>query len=254
MNVVSNAGPLINLAKLGVLRVLPQINTTVVVPPAVYDEVVIRGKEQHHPDAYVVELAIARNELTRWPVPIEELSEAIRELPIDRGEKQAIHLALHLGNDTVLLDDLLAREAAQRLGLPVKGTLGVLPLHIVKSISRVLNLILYLKHYLLAKIFGLAIRLPTTCGANLCALRQNLLILFLICSAVHCTVPATTNASIPSRKGFERRIACKSKHFVTLIGTANGRWCVSILTCRLTNTSRLRTTPVFALRCPRSNT
>jgi predicted nucleic acid-binding protein len=64
MNVVSNAGPLINLAKLGILHVLPWVYTAIVLPSAVYDEVVIRGKEQNHPDAYVVELAVV-NELVR---------------------------------------------------------------------------------------------------------------------------------------------------------------------------------------------
>jgi predicted nucleic acid-binding protein len=64
MKVVSNAGPLINLAKLGILGVLPKVYTPIWVPPAVYDEVVVRGKEQNHPDAYVVELAVV-NELVR---------------------------------------------------------------------------------------------------------------------------------------------------------------------------------------------
>lgn len=150
MNVVSNAGPLINLAKLGILYVLPQVYTAVVVPPAVYDEVVVRGKEQNYPDAYVVELAVARRDLILLPSPNLNpfeilqlqtargagkgnllsselsLSDTIQKLPIDQGEKQAIQLAQNIGYNSVLLDDLLAREAAQQLGLYVKGTLGVI--------------------------------------------------------------------------------------------------------------------------------
>lgn len=125
MRVVSNAGPLINLAKLGILHVLPHIYTAVAVSPAVYEEVVVRGKEQNHPDAYVVELAVARTDIIRLPLDELELSAAVQMLPIDRGEKQAIQLARNLACDMVLLDDLAAREAAQQLGLKVKGTVGV---------------------------------------------------------------------------------------------------------------------------------
>jgi len=48
---------------------------------------VLRGKEQHHPNAYVVELAIARDDLILLPLPDLELFDAIRVLPIDQGGK-----------------------------------------------------------------------------------------------------------------------------------------------------------------------
>ena len=48
---------------------LPQLYTVVIVPSAVYNEVVIRGKEQNHLDAYVVELAIAGHALILLPSP-----------------------------------------------------------------------------------------------------------------------------------------------------------------------------------------
>lgn len=83
MNAVSNAGPLMNLAKLGILHVLPQMYTPVVMPSDVYDEVVTRGKEQNHPDAYVVELAVARNDVLLLPLGDLELSDAVQMLPIE---------------------------------------------------------------------------------------------------------------------------------------------------------------------------
>ncbi len=126
MKVVSNAGPLIALSKLSILPVLKQLYGVVQIPSAVYDEVVIRGLETSQPDAQAVQLAIARNELIVSTVEDTDLSEDYRALPLGKGEKQAIYLGLREKADCVLLDDLQAREEAQRLNLNAKGTLGVI--------------------------------------------------------------------------------------------------------------------------------
>ena len=50
----------------------------------------------------------------------------IASLPLDAGEKEAIYLSTQESDSLILLDDLKAREEAKRLGLTVKGTLGLL--------------------------------------------------------------------------------------------------------------------------------
>jgi uncharacterized protein len=45
---------------------------------------------------------------------------------LDRGEAEVIALARERAADLVILDERLARRHAQRLGLKVTGTLGVL--------------------------------------------------------------------------------------------------------------------------------
>lgn len=55
-----------------------------------------------------------------------ESSTAGIEPPLHLGERAAIQLAKQEEADCVLLDDQLAREQAQELGLHVKGTLGVI--------------------------------------------------------------------------------------------------------------------------------
>lgn len=45
---------------------------------------------------------------------------------VDPGEASAIALAAETQSDYVLLDDAGAREFAEKLGLPVKGTVGIL--------------------------------------------------------------------------------------------------------------------------------
>jgi predicted nucleic acid-binding protein len=126
MKVIANAGPLMALGKLGLLHLLYQLYESVEIPSAVYEEVVTVGLELEQPDAYAVEFAVAAKEITVVSMDNADLSEAVRDLPIGKGEKQAIQLGLLESPDWILLDDLLAREEAQRLGLKVKGTLGII--------------------------------------------------------------------------------------------------------------------------------
>jgi predicted nucleic acid-binding protein len=98
----------------------------VLVPSDVYEEVVVRGLERDQPDAYAVQLALARGQVEMRPMGEIPLPESIRVLPLHRGEKSVIQLALIETADWALLDDWLAREAARQFGLKVKGTLGVI--------------------------------------------------------------------------------------------------------------------------------
>jgi predicted nucleic acid-binding protein len=69
---VADAGPLIAFGKLGLLNLLPQLYQPVLVPSAVYTEVVTQGLAAGRADAAAVEMAILRGdlavvELSRWP-------------------------------------------------------------------------------------------------------------------------------------------------------------------------------------------
>jgi uncharacterized protein len=126
MTVVTDAGPLIALGKLGVLPLLHDLYGVVLLPPAVHDEVVVQGLALGEPDAVSTQFEIARDRLRVTSIAGADLPDTVRSLPLDRGELEAIALALQESADRVLLDDLEAREYARRLGLSVAGTLGVL--------------------------------------------------------------------------------------------------------------------------------
>lgn len=126
MMVISNAGPLIALGKLGWLALLPQLYGPVWLPTAVYNEVVIQGERRSSLDAFLVAEAIRQGSLVVVEVRAAELSLDMAELSLDAGEKQVLHLAIQHQAHLVLLDDQKARETAQAYGLVVKGTLGVL--------------------------------------------------------------------------------------------------------------------------------
>ena len=126
MKAVTHAGPLIALGKLGLVQLLSQMYDPILVPAPVYQEVVTRGLELGQPDAYAVQMAVARHELVVVDVELAEASTAGTEPSLHVGERAPILLARQEAADWVLLDDQLARERAQELVLRVKGTLGVI--------------------------------------------------------------------------------------------------------------------------------
>ena len=69
-------------------------------------------------------MAIRQKQLIVEDVALDDLPFEI--ISLDLGEKEAIYLGTKEPDSLVLLDDLKAREEAKRLGLTVKGTLGVL--------------------------------------------------------------------------------------------------------------------------------
>lgn len=122
MIVVSNAGPLIVLAKIGRFDLLQSIFGRLIIPQAVYDEVVIAGtgrpgsdETRQACDAWIEIIPIQNTAVTRSLVT-----------KLGRGESEAIALAIELAADIVLLDDGKARTVADFMGLRVSGTIGVL--------------------------------------------------------------------------------------------------------------------------------
>ena len=124
MIVVTNAGPLMAMAKLGLLHLLDRLYGKVLMPVAVYDEVVLSGMEQGFSDSLQVKLAIQQKYLVVKAVKKQRAD--IVALSLHKGEKETLSLSLEHNADLVLFDDMLARSNAQALGFSVKGTLGVI--------------------------------------------------------------------------------------------------------------------------------
>jgi uncharacterized protein len=120
MIVVSNTSPLINLANIGQLQLLQQLYGQVIIPPAVYDEIVIAGAGQ--PGAMEVKTY-------DW-IKVEQISNqqmvTLLQVDVDIGEAEAIVLALELKPDLLLLDERKGRQVASNLGIKFTGILGIL--------------------------------------------------------------------------------------------------------------------------------
>lgn len=126
MKVIANSGPIIALAKLGLLSLLKELYGAVVIPSTVNHEVVIKGLQRGEEDAQDVNLAINLGHIIVELMDESRISEEINNLPVHNGEKSVIELFLKMKADLALLDDRLARDSAKKLGVTVKGTLGVI--------------------------------------------------------------------------------------------------------------------------------
>ena len=118
--IVSNSTPLIHLARIGQLDLLRDFFGKVMIPPAVYEECVVQGK------AYRDAQLIAQAEwLEIKPVSVSHLV-ILLNAELDRGEAEAIALALQQPTDLLLLDDAEGRGKARLYGLKYTGTVGLL--------------------------------------------------------------------------------------------------------------------------------
>ena len=123
LEAISNASPLIQLAKIGRLSLLAQLHNRVLIPNAVHREVVLDGGGRSGAEA------VARAEADGWLVPAAVSKDRVLDLlreQLDDGEAEAIRLALEQPSAVVLPDDMAARAVATRMGLRVTGTLGLL--------------------------------------------------------------------------------------------------------------------------------
>jgi predicted nucleic acid-binding protein len=120
MSIVSNASPLINLARIGKLDLLQELYGELIIPEAVWREVVIEGAGQ--PGAGEVR---ASNWIKTMAATNRELEQALKQ-ELDAGEAEAIALATGIEADLLLMDEHLGREVAHHLGLRCTGLIGVL--------------------------------------------------------------------------------------------------------------------------------
>lgn len=120
MNIVSDATPLIALAKIGHLHLLRDLFGTVLIPEAVYEEVVAHA--QGRPGASEV----AQADWIHRRIPVDRRKVNYLRADLDWGEAEALVLAEESAADWVLVDEPKARLVAEILGLQFMGTLGVL--------------------------------------------------------------------------------------------------------------------------------
>jgi len=120
MIIVSDTSPILNLAVIGQLHLLPKLYGTVVVPQAVYTEIVIRGTGQ----IGAMEVAQA-NWIECKQIANRPLVTSL-EGELDIGEAEAIVLAVELKDVLLLIDERKGRIVANRLGVNSIGLLGIL--------------------------------------------------------------------------------------------------------------------------------
>lgn len=120
---ISDSSTLIHLALLGHVSLLREYYGQVLVPPAVWKEVVEEG--QGRAGAREVEEA-AQSGWLKVLTPTNEVLLRLLKRDLEDGEAEAIALAVEGQGDLILLDESDARRVATIYGLPKTGVVGIL--------------------------------------------------------------------------------------------------------------------------------
>lgn len=118
--VISDTSPLNYLILIDHADILPTLYTEVLIPESVAEEL----GHVAAPEAVRRWVAKPPSWLRIRPALSDPAPVLLQEL--DRGERDAILLAVHLRADLLLMDERDGVEAARSLGLTTTGTLGVL--------------------------------------------------------------------------------------------------------------------------------
>lgn len=122
MIIISDTSPLSNLALVDCLFLLKEIYKTVVIPQAVADELSnAEGEDQRITAVLSLDWVEVRPSTN-----LQLIAELRNDYLLDRGEAEAIALALEINADELLIDERLGRREATRRGLSITGVLGIL--------------------------------------------------------------------------------------------------------------------------------
>jgi uncharacterized protein len=118
MIVVSDTSPILSLTLIGRLELLRDIYGSIVIPEAVRQELMVtehRGTREVSQADWIISR------------PIDpDVALKLLQREVDRGEAEAIGLAVQLHAEVLLIDERKARQLAQYLELHVVGLLDVL--------------------------------------------------------------------------------------------------------------------------------
>jgi uncharacterized protein len=117
--VVSDTSPIRALEFLGLLRLLGDLFDGVLIPPKVWDEL-----SSPLPRFDTVDLT--KYDFITVQVPQDQKQVQEFSLTLDRGESEALTLALETGTRIVLMDERKGRALAAEYNIVALGTLGVL--------------------------------------------------------------------------------------------------------------------------------
>lgn len=119
MIVIADTSPLIALSAIGQLQLIHQLYGDVIVPEAVWQEL-LAGQLRPGRDTLLEIGWIARRTASNRDLVTALLQD------LDDGESEAIALAVELKADLLIMDERLGRRTAQHFGLNDIGVVGIL--------------------------------------------------------------------------------------------------------------------------------
>lgn len=120
MIIISDTSPIVNLAAIGQLDLIPKLFTHIIIPQAVFDEITIRGAGKFGSSEVLTAQWISIRQCTNTVL----LSNLLIDL--DQGEAEAITLAVEMDTKSILIDESDGRAIALQYQLKPIGILGIL--------------------------------------------------------------------------------------------------------------------------------
>lgn len=122
MIVIADTTPLISLMKVGHLSLIQQLFGEILIPNAVYKELVSNTKfpdesRQIRESDFIKKVEISNT------AAVELLR---RSSGLDAGESEAIILSDSMDASLLLMDEVKGRQVANQMGIPLMGTIGIL--------------------------------------------------------------------------------------------------------------------------------
>lgn len=117
--IIADSSPLIVLLKSDLEDILPGLFDEIIIPEAVWQEV-LSGKENDTAKRKLPHLSWIKR------TPAASLNESVESYNLGKGETEALSLALEIPQSGVILDDFAARKCARNLQIPFVGTGGLL--------------------------------------------------------------------------------------------------------------------------------
>jgi len=120
---ISNTSTLIHLSAIGHLKLLKEFHGKIVIPPAVWKEIVEKGKTRPG----VKEIKEARKDgWLKIMTPENKPLLRLLSMQLDNGEAEAIALAIEREASIIFLDESDARKTAEIYKLQKTGVIGIL--------------------------------------------------------------------------------------------------------------------------------
>ncbi len=116
LKVICNTTPIITLLSISKLDLLHQLYRRIIIPRGVFEEIEQGKDKKFYQDLSIVDWIEIKS------ISLPNLFTGV----LDKGEAEVIMLAKELKADLVIIDEKLARRHAQKEGLKVTGTLGIL--------------------------------------------------------------------------------------------------------------------------------
>ncbi len=126
---ISNASPLIVIAKIELLKEFIELYELIEITPQVYEETITKGLEAKKQDVQLLNSLFQESKIKIVKLNQEhgKLAKTLLEnYNLDKGEAETIALVLQLNKKEVLMDEALGRKVAKFYKIKPKGTLRVL--------------------------------------------------------------------------------------------------------------------------------